>query len=117
MISKEQFVNIIDRLRETNDFVEETNDKARNLQDAIESDFFNAMSLSVSHESIVVQLLENMFNDSDYISWWIYELDYGRNYKEYCIQDADGNAIDVSTAEKLYDFLISEMWKENKRYV
>lgn len=109
MISKEQFVKIIDRLRETNDFVEETNDKARKLQDAVESDFFNAMSLSISHESIVVELLENIFNDKDYISWWLYELDFGRKYKEYCIRDADEKAIDVSTAEKLYDFLISEM--------
>ena len=109
MISKEQFVKIIDRLRQVNDFVEETNEKARQLDDAIESDFFNAMSLSISHETIVVQLLENMFNDSDYISWWLYDLSYGREYKEYCIQDAEGNAIDLSTAEKLYDFLIEEM--------
>ena len=109
MITKKQFIEIIDRLRETNDFVNETNDKARKLQDAVESDFFNAMSLSVSHESIVVQLLENMFDDKDYISWWMYELDYGRKYKEYCIQDADGKSIDISTTEKLYDFLINEM--------
>lgn len=109
MISKEQFVEIIDRLRETNDFVNETNEKARKLKDAVESDFFATMSLTVSHESIVLQLLENIFNDADYISWWLYDLDYGRKYKEYCIQDVDGNAIDVSTAEKLYDFLISEM--------
>lgn len=29
MISKEEFIEIIDRLREVNDFVEETNEKAR----------------------------------------------------------------------------------------
>ena len=113
MISKEQFIKIIDRLRETNDFVEETNEKARKLDDAVESDFFNAMSLSISHESIVVQLLENMFNDSDYISWWLYELDFGREYKEFCIQQ-DGEAIDLSTSEKLYDFLIKEMEEQKK---
>ena len=79
------------------------------MQDAIESDFFNAMSLSISHESIVVQLLENMFNDSDYISWWLYDLDYGRDYKDGCIQDSKGNIIDIFTAEKLYDFLLENV--------
>lgn len=109
MISKGQFVKIINRLKDTNDFVEETNDKARKLQDAIESDFYNTMSLSISHESIVVELLENMFNDRDYISWWLYDLGYGRDYKDGCIQDADGKIIDLSTAEKLYDFLVENV--------
>lgn len=112
MISKEEFVKIIERLKETNDFVDETNEKARKLQDAIRSDFFNAMSLSISHEEIAVQLLENMFNDEDIISWWIYELDYGREYKKGCIQEEKEGKIvnvDVSTAEKLYDYLIKNM--------
>lgn len=107
MISKKEFIEIINRLREVKDFVEETNDKGRKLRDAIESDFFNAMSLSISHEGTVVKLLENMF-DTDIISWWIYELDYGREYKEGCIQDEKGN-IEIETAEKLYDYLIKDM--------
>ena len=106
MITKQEFVDIINKLKEVNDFVDETNNKARKLNDAIISDFFNATSLSISHENIVVKLLENMFNDTDIISWWIYELDYGRKYEEGCIQDCDGKIIDIPTAEKLYDYLI-----------
>lgn len=108
MISKKEFIEIINRLKEVKDFVEETNDKGRKLRDAIESDFFNAMSLSISHEGTVVKLLENMF-DTDIISWWIYELDYGREYKRGCIQEGNGKNINVSTAEKLYDYLIKDM--------
>lgn len=109
MISKKQFVKIINRLKDTDDFVKETNNRARKLQDSIESAETNAMGLAISHESIVVELLEDMFNDSDYISWWLYDLEYGRDYKDGCIQDADGKIIDLSTPEKLYDFLVENV--------
>ena len=106
MITKKQFVEIINKLKKVNDFVNKTNDEARELDDAIESDFFNAMSLSISHESIVVKLLEKIFNDNEgIISWWLYELDYGREYEDGCFIDEDRSYIDVSTAEKLYDYL------------
>lgn len=113
MIDKLEFISIINKLIEVNDFVDETNNKARQLNDAIVSDFFNASSLSISHETVVVKLLENMFEDKDNtISWWIYEKDYGRNYK---IGDMSVNdlGIDLTTPEKLYDHLIKE-YEENK---
>ena len=113
MITKKQFVEIINKLKKVNDFVNKTNDEARELDDAIESDFFNAMSLSISHESIVVKLLEKIFNDNEgIISWWLYELDYGREYEDGCFIDEDRSYIDVSTAEKLYDYLTKERTKE-----
>lgn len=108
MITKKEFIEIINKLREVNDFVDETNNKARKLNDAIISDFFNASSLSISHENIVVKLLENMFNDKDILSWWLYELNYGKEYKKGYLKDEKGFDIDVSTAGKLYDYLIKE---------
>lgn len=107
MITKKEFVDIINRLKETDDFVNMVNNKARELRDAIESDFFNACGLSISHESIVVRLLEDIFNDYDTISWWLYELDYGREYKKGCLKDENGKNINVSTPEKLYDYLVA----------
>ena len=110
MITKQEFVDIIEKLKQVNDFVNETNKKARELNDAIISDFFNASSLSISHETIVVKLLENMFEDEeDTINWWLYELDYGRKFKlGYLQEERDGKTvnIDLSTAEKLYDYLL-----------
>lgn len=106
MISKNRFVEIINTLKETDEFVTEVNEKAKGLKDAKISDFFNAMSLSISHEQIVVDLLENMFNSRDLIGWWIYELNYGKLYSDGVFQDGNGNNIDVSSAEKLYDYLV-----------
>lgn len=109
MITKQEFIKIINSLKEVNDFVDETNSKAKKLNDAIISDFYNTMSLSISHENTVVQLLENMFNDKDIISWWLYELDYGREFKKGYLKDEKGFDIDVSSAGKLYDYLIKVM--------
>lgn len=108
IISKKEFVDIINSLKEVDQFVEETNERAKKLKDAVMSDFFNAMSLSISHENTVVQLLESMF-ETDMISYWLYELEYGKKYKRGCVQDANGKVINISTAEKLYDYLIKEL--------
>lgn len=115
MITKQEFVDIIEKLKQVNDFVDETNKKARELNDAIISDFYNTSSLSISHETIVVELLENMFNDTDILGWWLYDLDYGRKFKPgYLQEEKDGKIIniDLSTAEKLYDYLIQNLERE-----
>ena len=109
MITKQEFIKIINRLKEVNDFVDETNKRAKKLNDAKISDFYNTMSLSISHENTVVELLENMFNDKDIIGWWLYDLDYGRNFKKGYLRDENGLDVDVSSAGKLYDYLIKEM--------
>lgn len=105
MITKQEFIEIINKLKEVDDFVNETNDKARKLNDAIISDFFNAASLSISHETIVVKLLENIFNDKGIISWWLYELNYGRNTDMAWIEE-NGVRTYLYTAEDLYNYLI-----------
>ncbi len=111
IISKEAFCDIINKLIKTNDFVNEVNKKAKELDNAIESDFFNASSLSISFESDVVYLLTLMFNDYEndqILSWWLYEKDYGRR-EDIKIWDGESNEIDLSTPEKLYDYLVEEM--------
>lgn len=114
MISKKEFVDIINRLKEVNDFVDNTNDNARKLHDVIVSDFFNASSLMISHETIVVQLLKNIFNlqDDDTLTWWLYEKDYGRKFKigDFTIDEVN---IDLTTTEKLYDYLV-EVWENEQ---
>ena len=53
-----------------------------------------------------------MFNDYDHIlDWWIYEKDYGRR-KDIKIWDGERNEIDLSTSEKLYDYLVKEMGRK-----
>lgn len=105
MITKERFVEIINRLKSYDELQDKIQELFKENIDNREMDFMNAGSICVGHETIVVELLENMF-DTDIISWWLYELEYGRKYEEGCIQDADGSNINLSTPEKLYDYLV-----------
>lgn len=111
MITKEQFVKIINRLRAYNDLQNKIQQLFRDNIDNQEMDFMNAGSICVGHETIVVELLENMFNDKDdLISWYLFEQNYGRA-KDTAIWEND-KYIDISTPEKLYDYLVKEMEKK-----
>ena len=108
IISKEKFIEIINRLKKYSELQDKINDLFKENIDNKEMDFMNAGSICIGHESVVVELLENMFNDKDTISWWLYECNYGRDFSLGDLE-VDGIEIDLSTAEKLYDYLIKEM--------
>ena len=108
IISKDKFVEIINRLKNYNNLQDKINDLFKENIDNKEMDFMNAGRICIGHETIVVKLLENIFNDKDTISWWIYECNYGRDFSLGDLE-VDGIEIDLSTAEKLYDYLIKEM--------
>ena len=113
MISKEKFVEIINRLKNYNELQNKINDLFKDNIDNKEMDFMNAGSICIGHESVVVYLLERMF-DTDMISYFIYELDYGKKYKAGCVLDENMNEIDLSTPEKLYDYLVQDIGSEGE---
>ena len=60
-------------------------------------------------ESVVVRLLETIFNDKgEWIQYFLYELDWGKKYEDGCITDTDGSFIKLSTIDELYVFLLKE---------
>ena len=113
MITKERFVGIINRLENYNKLQEQINSLFDECIETKESDFCNAGSICIGHESVVVYLLERMF-DTDMISYFIYELDYGKKYKAGCVLDENMNEIDLSTPEKLYDYLVQDIESEGE---
>lgn len=67
----------------------------------------NGAGLQISHEGTVVFLLRKLMDDLyENIDYFINELDFGRKYKPGMITDDDDEDIDLSTAEKLYDYLV-----------
>ena len=113
MISKEKFVEIINRLKSYNELQNKIDDLFKENIENRERDFMNAGSICIGHESVVVYLLEKIF-DTDMISYFIYELDYGEKYKKGCVLDENMNNIDLSTAEKLYDYLVQDIESEGE---
>ena len=51
-------------------------------------------------------LKESMKDEYDWIDYFIYELDFGEKYRNGMVKEADGSIIDLSNAERLYEFLI-----------
>ena len=109
-ISKEEFVEIVNRLRDSSDLVGKVEELFRNSRENVECDFCNGAALQISHESTVVFLLRKLLKDAiENIDYFIYELDYGRKYEPGMIKDENGHDIDFGTAEKLYDYLTGEV--------
>ena len=112
-LTKLEFVEILNRLREATELVDKVEELFRSSRENLECDFCNGAGLQISHECIVVKLLEKLMQDSaGNISYFIYELDYGKEYREDCVSDKNGN-IDISTPEKLYDYLMKEYSLKN----
>lgn len=111
LVNKNEFIKIINRLKDYTKLQDKINDLFKDLLDNKEQDFCNAGSICIGHESVVVKLLEDMF-ETDLLSWWIYELDYGKEYKPGCLTE-DDIEIDVSTTDKLYDVLMKSYERKN----
>lgn len=106
ILSEQEFVNIINRLREASDLQAQVDKLFRNSRENIENDFCNAAALQISHESTVVFLLKRIMHDQyEYIDYFIYELDYGRKYEAGMITDENDQDIDIHTPKLLYDFI------------
>ena len=108
-MTKERFCKIINSLKEAHDIQEQVNEIYRNSKENLKWDFANAASLQISHESIVIELLKEIMHDEgEDIGYFIYELDYGKEWTPSSIA-CNGESIDISTPEKLFDYLAQGM--------
>lgn len=116
IITKQEFCKIIEHLKIMSDYECQIYETSRKLTKKLDSTFYESFldpTPAISfQEPMVVFLLEKMFSDTGDIQYFIYELDYGRKYSDGCVVDTVGGKdiiIDLSSAEKLYDYLISRM--------
>jgi len=104
MIDKKTFVQIINNIVE---------------QEKIDSDFGKALesvcdsyclygTKNKIYQSLFLTLKEIFKDKNDWIVWWIYETDCGKN-KELKAYYKNKKEIKLNTSEQLYDFLIKNM--------
>ena len=100
-MTKEVFV-------ETINFMKTRFDNEIVINNYLTAEFGDAIFYPYSnYESQMIKVLENVFDDTnEWISYFIYELDFGRKWKPGCVTE-DGKDIPLSTPEQLYD-MISE---------
>lgn len=106
MISKERFVKTIEGLRKETDYL----DKLMDLNQEHERDDMTGYSQSFD---VALELLEDAMeldkDNRDVLIWWIFDLDFGREFNLGNITVKEGEKVykpDLSTAENLYDFFV-----------
>ena len=102
-MDKQLFVDTINKLQELSEEQEEFN----NILSKIDPEFGGGY---VHNKTIflVEELLSKLMNDKyDNISYYMWEIDFGKEYQEGCITDEDGTPIPLSNAEELYDLIMS----------
>ncbi len=110
VISKEKFFEILDYLQENAKFEKDLRqlfDKSKRTTDFMDAAMFTDCQLI----DYIINLLELEFEDSEYgwISYWIYDLDFGRSWTPYSIIDLQGKIIRLKTKMDLYSFLIKNL--------
>lgn len=113
MIKKEKFVEILRKMEKAEDVRKDIDDifKKSGLWEL--EDFGDSFSIMICFDDLIIDILEDMFN-TDMICYWVYDLNFGKNYFDGCILDKDNNIIDIGTPEKLYDCLVEDLKNESK---
>ena len=118
MISKEKFVEYIN-------FIKSLDDKESKLQDGLQACFGkeNVGYVSVFNE-VVSKMIEMLcdlmgieynidIHIGDDIQYFIYELNFGKSKDAVEAITVDEKTYDLSTAEKLYDFILESNKEKN----
>ena len=109
MISKKRFVRVLNFIKKMHEVEDEVNDAFR--RNKME---FNSFSFC-DYENELFELLADCVNDeNDWISWWLYDANYGKDIENggLYVENEDGSKIDLTTPEKLYDYLAKGLDKE-----
>lgn len=110
MINKEKFCEIIEELRDINEIQEKIGDLFRNSKNEMLREFGTPDAMIIANENIIVDLLKDSFglkDNDETLEWWIWEMNYGKDVTAEDVIDENGKFIDITTPEKLYDYLVS----------
>lgn len=103
-MNKEFFVNAINHL-------EAFCHKAEELSEQTSSgiSLTNIPEVVECVSDLIAALRITMCDTNEDISYFMFELNFGKDYKEGCVTDEYGNNVDFSNAGALYDFLALRM--------
>ena len=110
MISKKQFIKHMKDLKE----LYKIEDDIIKAFKKLDPDFgYFSLGKSIS---LIINILEDAFDDeSEWISYFIYDLNWGKRWTKKSITDNKGKPINMSTLSELYNVLIENLNKENTK--
>lgn len=95
-MTKENFAKLINAVKNHSDYI-------WNLYKDYSIDFVNSPVMEIENE--ITKYLKAQFDDkSDWISYWMWELDFGENWKPGTVTE-NGNDIPLKTIDDLWNLL------------
>lgn len=108
-LSRDEFISIMTQLCVINDLIGEMDEaikKSNQKEENIRIGEAGAFFYGLTKDELVASLLDKiMGSENKDVEYWIFELNYGREYYDGCIT-WKGESIDVSTPGKLYDYMV-----------
>lgn len=104
MITKELFIESIESIRQSDDYQAWLNKQLRN--NGAEGYLFQPNCADALIKLLNFCLKE--YDADDMISYFCFELDFGRKWKSGMVVDENGEDIELSSSEHLYDYIISQ---------
>jgi hypothetical protein len=101
MIDKETFVDIINRIQDVEKY--HTNLNQFFQQNGISGTLYSPDCTAETLKLLAILMHDDMV--TDILGRFCYELDFGKKWKKGCVLDRNGNDIELSSAEKVYDYL------------
>lgn len=99
-LSKEEFVKYIDR-------IQEVSDKNEKFEAAGRECFEDFLWFPNDLQTELIKLLSRIMNDdTELIDYFVYELDFGREWEPGYVTEKDGTDIKLANASDLYDELV-----------
>ncbi|HAU85766.1 MAG TPA: hypothetical protein DCW90_09760 [Lachnospiraceae bacterium] len=109
MISKPEFMEILSYLQDMDECADKVNSVYKSF--GLRNDFMDASALiPTKGVDYIIQLLEKLMNDNDeWISWWVYETNFGKFDCSFNYKDKERY---MNTSGELYDYLW--IWDQEK---
>ena len=102
MISKELFCEVINDMKSADAF-------QKDLNKVYKKNGADGYYWWTDCSTACLKILQLIFEENDYVDYiedFCYTYEFGKSVKPDTFKDNDGQYIDLSTPEKLYDFLI-----------
>lgn len=108
-MNKDLFIECIDSLKKQQEHNKKCNKAFKII---LPNDFVSGYDLEIITTQFI-KLLKTLLNDkSEWIDYYIYELDFGKEYKKGCVR-FNNKDVKLKTSEDLWNILINNVNKEH----
>lgn len=112
VLTKQDFLDTIEGIKKVIDFNHDE-DALADKYGCGYPDRPDAVDTSIKLLEKIFGLEEDKYYGTD-IEYFIFDLEFGENYKPGMVKDSEGNEINFSSAEKLYDWLLRDEVSEHE---